>query len=639
MPPHVLLPSLLLLLHLPAALPFTRPPSPTTTVRIKLHTSPGETSWWGLPVLRVPFASLQRMRVRALRGAVSERLGVAEARLGPIAYADDGALIEVAGNDDLRAALAAMLPPSSTRRRPPSESSAAAAPAPVRGGPAWTLHLHVMLRLAPGIGGAPPPHSPSVSSSSPAALWDGGPRVAQDRARGGGWASFHIADDDSGGGSSDDRDSSSDDDGGSSSNTTTTTVDGDGSARRTHRPRHQLCVSLVPDGTVVDLLPPAAPASAAPSVPPPLPLSRRLSLDNEWICADPGSTAGGAQLQRRVEERNLLPGNYTARIVVMDGATGEPLPHSGRLFPLVVEPSIEVPPALLQIATYQAVTVHRAHLLTLERRWRRGGEGRAVGGNGGSDGGKGAGLGVQDADSYVAGLVAASPFMRRIPLTPRYAVDGASLDVGELVERGVLDAAGAATVRDEGSVVEAVRLTKGAVGCALTHIDIWRRAAAEDLNVLVLEDDVSLLHDFDRRLHEQVLARAPRSWGIIYLGSHRAAVTSAPLPHAPGLRRIAGGHYGTFGYLVSGRGARVLLEGVFPLRSQIDSYIIDRSWQVAAGEAEKAEGAGGAGKAGEEPQQVVLETYVASPPLVAEFWRGTSDVQRLRKHIGEKVAG
>ena len=638
-------------------------------MRIKLHTSPGETSWWGLPVLRVPFAALERMRVRALRGAISERLGVAEARLGPIAYADDGALIEVAGNDDLRAALAAMLPPSSTRR-PPSESSAAAAP--VRGGPAWTLHLHVTLRLAPGIGGAPPPHSPPSSSSSPAGLWDGGPRVAQDRARGGGWASFHIADDDSGGGNSDDSDSSSYEDDGSSSNTnspTTTTVDGDGSARRTHRPRHQLCVSLVPDGSVVALLPPATPASATPSVPLPLPLSLRLSLDNEWICADPGSTAGGAQLQRRVEERNLLPGNYSARIVVMDGATGEPLPHSGRLFPLVVEPSIKVPPALLQIATYQAVTVHRAHLLTLERRWRRGGDGRAaarsvagsvagsgagsggvgtVGGNGGSDGGDGgdggdgsdgAGLGVQDADSYVAGLVAASPFMRRIPLTRRYAVDGASLDVGELVERGVLDAAGAATVRDEGSVVEAVRLTKGAVGCALTHIDIWRRAAAEDLNVLVLEDDVALLHDFDRRLHEQVLARAPRSWGIIYLGSHRAAVTSAPLPHAPGLRRIAGGHYGTFGYLVSGRGARALLEGVFPLRSQIDSYIIDRSWQVAAGEAEKAEGAGKAGKAGNEPQQVVLETYVASPPLVAEFWRGTSDVQRLRKHIGEKVAG
>ena len=61
------------------------------------------------------------------------------------------------------------------------------------------------------------------------------------------------------------------------------------------------------------------------------------------------------------------------------------------------------------------------------------------------------------------------------------------------------------------------------------------------------------------------------------------------------IEKIIGDNYGTFGYVLSPKGASELLQNVFPLREQIDSYIIS---QVHSGG---------------------LAAYTVSPPLLSEL--------------------
>jgi glycosyltransferase involved in cell wall biosynthesis/GR25 family glycosyltransferase involved in LPS biosynthesis len=106
---------------------------------------------------------------------------------------------------------------------------------------------------------------------------------------------------------------------------------------------------------------------------------------------------------------------------------------------------------------------------------------------------------------------------------------------------------------------------RGIVGCALSHLAVWREVAASDAPFLILEDDVELEPSFEGRLIElagRLDRRGP--FDIVMLG-----LTDWPglPPHARGLNlpsrpdpvdwsRVMGG---TFAYLLSPRGATRLV--------------------------------------------------------------------------------
>ncbi|XP_047556723.1 inactive glycosyltransferase 25 family member 3 isoform X3 [Lutra lutra] len=105
-------------------------------------------------------------------------------------------------------------------------------------------------------------------------------------------------------------------------------------------------------------------------------------------------------------------------------------------------------------------------------------------------------------------------------------------------------------------------LTKGEVGCFLSHYSIWEEVAARGLaQVLVFEDDVRFESNFRGRLErlmEEVEAEK-LPWDLIYLGrkqvnpEEEAAVER--LPHLV----VAGYSYWTLAYVLSLAGARKLL--------------------------------------------------------------------------------
>uniref|UniRef100_A0A452VA74 Cerebral endothelial cell adhesion molecule n=1 Tax=Ursus maritimus TaxID=29073 RepID=A0A452VA74_URSMA len=114
-------------------------------------------------------------------------------------------------------------------------------------------------------------------------------------------------------------------------------------------------------------------------------------------------------------------------------------------------------------------------------------------------------------------------------------------------------------------------LTKGEVGCFLSHYSIWEEVVARGLaQVLVFEDDVRFESNFRGRLErlmEEVEAEK-LPWDLIYLGrkqvnpEEEAAVEG--LPHLV----VAGYSYWTLAYVLSLAGARKLLASQ-PLRRML----------------------------------------------------------------------
>ena len=112
-------------------------------------------------------------------------------------------------------------------------------------------------------------------------------------------------------------------------------------------------------------------------------------------------------------------------------------------------------------------------------------------------------------------------------------------------------------------------LTKGAIGCALSHKTIWEEVVKtkKDL-VLILEDDAVILPTFVPYI-AKIISELPEEWDILYLGSGQYEIETRISSRLAQPSRI----YGLFGYAVNWRGAKRLLKYCFPLRYQIDTEL------------------------------------------------------------------
>lgn len=109
----------------------------------------------------------------------------------------------------------------------------------------------------------------------------------------------------------------------------------------------------------------------------------------------------------------------------------------------------------------------------------------------------------------------------------------------------------------------AVLCSKGVIGCALSHLDVWRACALGGHGGLVLEDDVLLLPGFVEKARA-ALHNVPPDFDILLLGYNLAEDTPtgslvATYPRAINSHIIKPSlFYGTYCYVVSPRGAKKL---------------------------------------------------------------------------------
>jgi GR25 family glycosyltransferase involved in LPS biosynthesis len=152
---------------------------------------------------------------------------------------------------------------------------------------------------------------------------------------------------------------------------------------------------------------------------------------------------------------------------------------------------------------------------------------------------------------------------------------------GRLVDRADLERAGL--------IASNLTYNNGVLGCALSHLELWRRAVADQRPITVVEDDAILAANF-MPAHQEVIGKLPADWSIVLWGWNfdrsvwaeipegvaksvlqfnqdelRANIETfrgAEVAHAPIRLRHA---FGSLAYSVSPTGAAALLEHCLPL--------------------------------------------------------------------------
>ncbi|KAJ8345323.1 hypothetical protein SKAU_G00295160 [Synaphobranchus kaupii] len=107
-------------------------------------------------------------------------------------------------------------------------------------------------------------------------------------------------------------------------------------------------------------------------------------------------------------------------------------------------------------------------------------------------------------------------------------------------------------------------LTKGELGCFLSHYNIWKEIVERGLKVsLVIEDDLRFEVFFKRRLQNlmEELQSQRLDWDLIYIGRKRMQV-DRPEKAVPNIHNLVEADYSywTLGYMMSLQGAKKLLK-------------------------------------------------------------------------------
>ena len=113
-------------------------------------------------------------------------------------------------------------------------------------------------------------------------------------------------------------------------------------------------------------------------------------------------------------------------------------------------------------------------------------------------------------------------------------------------------------------------LSYGAVGCYLSHINIWKKLEFNNLDYfLIFEDDTLPKFNFTH-LQEIIKNYLPNDWDILLLGG----IYNKCKYINDYVRKIYS-FYETHAYIINKKGALKLLSKAFPIKKQIDSFLSD----------------------------------------------------------------
>lgn len=175
----------------------------------------------------------------------------------------------------------------------------------------------------------------------------------------------------------------------------------------------------------------------------------------------------------------------------------------------------------------------------------------------------------QDRDKYMRKLLNTIQLTQSTNITKIDAIDGKTL-LRENISNNDITSDGINDAYNNNQVVY-IPLTIGAIGCALSHKKCYQYIIDNNIErCLILEDDVRLHSDFNNQLNI-LLNEIPKDFDIFVLGhSSTAKVDPSFIPTNNFYKTNK--FYGLFGYIVSNKGARKLLN-IFPITKQIDTEI------------------------------------------------------------------
>jgi len=151
------------------------------------------------------------------------------------------------------------------------------------------------------------------------------------------------------------------------------------------------------------------------------------------------------------------------------------------------------------------------------------------------------------------------------------AVNGRELDIQNISSDILTDRGKADAINNKQKVY--VPLTRGGVGCALSHKNTYHKIISDGVEAgLILEDDIHIKHldKFIKKLN-YLVSMAPKDFDILYLGYHDTSIKHI-YNQVNDFYSKSNFVYGLFGYVVTNKGAQKLLR-IFPISEQIDTEI------------------------------------------------------------------
>lgn len=119
-----------------------------------------------------------------------------------------------------------------------------------------------------------------------------------------------------------------------------------------------------------------------------------------------------------------------------------------------------------------------------------------------------------------------------------------------------------------------LRLSRGTIGCYLSHRSVWEKIAeGDDEYALVLEDDANFspmnVEQVTKLVHD-VQAFDP-VWGIVIIGQQTKQGLRGR--RAPKGMYVPAQTFGLHAYILSKRGAEALLANALPITDSVDIYV------------------------------------------------------------------
>lgn len=115
--------------------------------------------------------------------------------------------------------------------------------------------------------------------------------------------------------------------------------------------------------------------------------------------------------------------------------------------------------------------------------------------------------------------------------------------------------------------------TAGAIGASLSHFTIWETFLKSDAEYLVVFEDDTIVDEKVMLKVDSLIPKLPKDWDMWLLGRHRWAYSGVPLTADKKgwwkVRNFTGAH----GYVLSRRGAEMLLQEKFPIETHVEYYI------------------------------------------------------------------
>jgi GR25 family glycosyltransferase involved in LPS biosynthesis len=113
--------------------------------------------------------------------------------------------------------------------------------------------------------------------------------------------------------------------------------------------------------------------------------------------------------------------------------------------------------------------------------------------------------------------------------------------------------------------------TLGAVGCSLSHIDVWKKFLRSGAKLCYVIEDDAILTESALDTINKLMPSLPNKWGVWLLGSYHPNKVYQPIEKKPWNRIY--GFTASHSYIITREAAKVFLKEALPIEMHIDHFM------------------------------------------------------------------